>query len=451
MKLATHEVIAEKVAEGMSDPLPRLMPRDLSLGEASLPARGNVVKLVAGVRRCGKTYRLYQEMQALVSRGVPRSHLLYFNFDDERLLPYETAQLEELLAAYQKARPAAREDGVYLFLDEIQEVPGWGAFLRRVVDSWNATIYVTGSSSRMLSSEMPSEFRGRALTYELFPYSLSEFCRAQGACHSRDEAASSDGKASLRNSLDAYLLRGGFPAADALARSEAFQLLQGYVSQTVSQDIVDRHGIKNHRAARSFVSRCIAFSGRELSISKSQAALRSAGVTVARETLSDLLSYYEESYLVFQNRELSRKLSDNTRSATKVYAVDPGLVAAFSPATARDLGQRLETAVFDALRRRAGFLRAGAISRLLVDEGAKRHEVDFATGDILLDEPLELVQVATDLDDSRTRKRELDALTTAMERFGRSEATLVTLDDREVVTLPQGTIRVVPAWDWLLD
>lgn len=345
----------------------------------------------------------------------------------------------------------ARLEGTYLFLDEIQEVPGWGTFLRRVVDSWNAAIYVTGSSSRMLSSEMPSEFRGRAMTYELFPYSFSEFCRNNGRPRVHSGTKSSDVKASLRSSLDSYLLRGGFPASQHLTRPEAYQLLQGYVSQTISQDIVERHGIQNYRAAKAFVSRCLAFSGRELSVSKAQSAIRSAGIAVARETLSDLLGYYEESYLVFKLRKLSRKLSVNTRSASKIYAVDPGLMAAFSPATTKDLGQRLEASVYNALRRRIGFHRSGAISRLFVDEGSRRHEVDFVIGDTLLDEPVELVQVTVDLVDLNTRKREIKALMIAMNAFERCKATIVTLDERETIEVPAGHIDVIPAWEWLLD
>ena len=451
MSTHAYNAIAEKVSEGISDPIAPLMPRDLALGFPLAPAKGNTVKLIAGVRRCGKTYRLYQEMTDLLNNGVPRSRMLYFNFDDERLRPYVTDELDEVLVAYLRLCPEARTEGCYLFFDEIQEVPEWGAFLRRVVDSWNATIYVTGSSSRMLSSEMPSEFRGRALTYELFPMSFSEYCRYHGVSVPADSAmVTADGRATLRNALDAYLLRGGFIATQGLQRQEAFQLLQGYVAQTVSQDVCERHGIQNARAARAFISRCLALSGRELSINKAAAALRTQGSSVARETLSDLLGYYEESYLLFQVRELSRRLADNTRSVSKIYAVDPGLAVAYSPASSSDKGQRLETAVFDALRRTCGFMRKDTISRVLIDEESKRHEIDFAVGDVLLDEPLELVQVCLSLGDDITQKRELAALSAAMRKFGRDDATLVTLDERDDVTLPEGTVHVVPAWEWLL-
>lgn len=95
--------------------------------------------------------------------------MLYFNFEDERLRPYEPSLLADVLDTFYALYPAARTEGAYIFFDEIQEIPEWGAFLRRVVDTEKATVYVTGSSSKMLSSELKSEFRGRSLIRELFP------------------------------------------------------------------------------------------------------------------------------------------------------------------------------------------------------------------------------------------------------------------------------------------
>lgn len=448
-----HATVLEKVAEGMTGPVPELFPRWLSLGSVPTPATGNLVNLVAGVRRCGKTYRLFQQMGELLRAGVDRRLMLYFNFDDERLLPFSSDLLDDVITTYEALNPQA-VDGCYLFFDEIQEVPNWGVFLRRMVDTRKAVIYVTGSSSRMLSSEMPSEFRGRSITRELFPLSFGEYCAVRGASFVRvgNEAGpfSSEEKAVLRNLLDEYLARGGFPATLGLARSEAFQVLQGYAGQTVARDIVEREGLANVRVAQAFARQCIASSSREVSLNKTAQRFKALGLRVARESLSDLLSYYEESYLVFRLRELSRSLSPNARSADKVYAVDPGLEAAFSPASATDGGQRLETAVFDALRRRCGYFRRGSLTRALVEDGSKKREIDFVEGDALLSEPLRLVQVCVSLRDDVTRKRELRALKAAIRLLGCSEAWIVTMDESGEFETGPGIVHVVPAWEWLL-
>lgn len=453
MPTTNHETVLEKVSEGMSEPLPGLFPRHLSLGEPQKPARGNLVNLVAGVRRCGKTYRLYQEMKRLLSSGVDRSSMLYFNFDDERILPAPDGLLDDVITTYERLSPRTL-DGCYLFFDEIQEVPEWGTFLRRLVDTRTATIYVTGSSSRMLSSEMPSEFRGRSITRELFPLSFSEYCELKGAPFGGgtgpDQAFTSAEKAVLHNLLDEYLVRGGFPATIGLSRPDAFQVLQGYAGQTVARDIIEREGLANARVAQGFARRCIASSARELSMNKEANRFKSLGLGVARETLASLLDYYEESYLVFRLGEHSRSLARNPRSADKVYAVDPGLEAAFSPATSSDLGQRLETAVFDALRRRCGFLRKDALTRAKVQDGSKSREVDFVLGDVLVGEPVELYQVCVSLQEDGTARRELAALSAAMKAFGREESWIITMDEKRDILVDDGTVHVVPAWRWLL-
>lgn len=312
---------------------------------------------------------------------------------------------------------------------------------------------MTGSSSRMLSSEMPSEFRGRSLTRELFPLSFSEYCRVQGKCSPTELAPpfSSATKARLQNALDEYLLCGGFPATLDLAREDACQVLQGYATQTVARDIVERENLANARAAQAFARRCIASSARELSINKVAHQFKSLGLNVARTTLARLAAYYEESYLVFRLREFSQSLAENSRSVDKVYAVDPGLEAAFSPATTLDIGQRLETAAFVALRRRCGHVRSGSLARLMIGENSKRYELDFVVGDVVFDEALGLYQVCANLEDETTRAREMRALELAMNRFNQDEAYLITLGASRDIEIESGVVHVIPAWEWLLD
>ena len=162
------------------------------------------------------------------------------------------------------------------------------------------------------------------------------------------------------------------------------------------------------------------------------------------------MSYYEESYLLFSVGELSRSLSENPRAVSKVYDVDPGMLVAFSPAGVVDEGQRLETAVFNQLRRERGGLRQGAIARLLVREGGKQNEVDFARGDPLMGDAYELVQVSVSLEEAKTRKRELGGLQAAMRQKGLPEGWVVTTGESEELDVPEGRIHVVPAWRWLL-
>ena len=482
-----HRVIEEKLSEFYEQGIPSLFRRDLSLGTVPEPQRHNLVQVIVGVRRCGKTYRLYQEMQQLLEKGVELRDILYFNFDDERLKPYETSLLNDVLESFYARNPQVRTRGAYLFFDEIQEVPEWGAFMRRVVDDEKVCLYVTGSSSKMLSSHLASEFRGRALSRELFPLSFAEYVRfhtefqegLQTELHAeatevqrdlnngglnkgginRDFTDSSSTSMSsfssaqqslLKHSLQRYLYQGGFIAAQNLDSSDAVQLLQEYANRAINYDIIERYNISNPRAAMVFLARCLASSGRELSVNKVFNEFKSRQISVSRELLAHLLSYYEESYLLFTVKNYSVALSDNARSAAKVYAVDPAIFGAFSSAGSKEYGQRLETAVFNKLRRTTTSVRPGAISRVLAREASQRYVIDFVVGDALALEEQTIVQVCVSLSDSKTREREVRACNKAMGQFGVKQSVIVTEEEEETIEVSNGVIQAVPAWKWLL-
>ncbi len=446
-----NALVQEKILDFEQQGIPEVFARDLRLSPIQKPGRGNLAQVVVGTRRCGKTYRLYQEMRDIVAAGYDASSILYFNFEDERLKPYTAGLLADVVDTFFAMRPQAKRDGCFLFFDEIQEVPDWGLFLRRLIDSTDATIYVTGSSSKMLSHELKSEFRGRSLPRELFPMGLSEYVRYTTGAAVRPEAGfSSSDQAVLRNALQSYLLRGGFIAPLALPAQDAMLLLQEYAYRTVALDIIERYNLRNPQVAVRFLARALASSGRELSVNKVANEFKSAGVSTSRETLGNLLDYYEQSYLVFSLQDLSRSLSDNARSSSKVYAADPGMFAAFMRASAQDSGQRLETAVFDKLRRTTVSAREGSLARLTFEHEGRSHEVDFVCGDALVGDVYRLVQVSVSLDDPKTRARELAALEAGMEKYGIAESTVVTMDAEETVEVPSGVINVVPAWKWLL-
>lgn len=455
MPSSHHKVVVEKIADFHEMGVPEVFPRDLSLGEIVEPKAGNIVQVVVGMRRCGKTYRLYQEIQRILDLGYPLDSILYFNFDDERLKPYESNLLDDVVESFFALNPRAKKKGAFFFFDEIQEIPDWGVFMRRMVDTQKATIYATGSSSKMLSTHLATEFRGRSLSRELFPMSFSEFLRFHGndvsAMNSLPGAAmSATTRAHLRNACSQYLRQGGFIATQQLEPSDASQLLQEYANRTVSFDIIERYGVKNPRAVSLFLTRCLASSGRELSINKIHNDFKSRGISIGRDTLASLLAYYEEAYMLFSIRNYSTALASNPRSVSKVYAADPALFSAFSPAASTDAGQRLETAVFNKIRRQVPSWRVGAISRGAVSIGGKQCEIDFVIDQGVSSECAQLIQVSLSMDEDETREREFRALRAGMQRFGVDESTIVTMDEEGEEATPSGTIHIIPAWKWLV-
>lgn len=428
-----------------------IKPRTLDLGKPLVPKAGNLVKVVTGMRRSGKSYRLFQEMDALIASGISPDHICYFNFEDDRLAPVTSSVGDEVLEIFQTLHPDAFTEGAYLFFDELQEMEGWGPWLRRVVDTRKVTIYATGSSSKMLSSEIATEFRGRAIDYELLPLSFGEYLvfNDDGDFAGRPAFSTAE-RLLLQERFARYLKEGGFPAVQGLPFQEAVPILQSYAQRVVARDVIERHNLAKPRVATAFTQRVLGLNGRQISIRKAVNDLKSVGLATSRELLGDILQYLEDAYLVLTVRNFTFSVSESTTATPKLYAVDPGLALANSRAATNDAGQRLEDVVYLELRRRALGMRKEAITSL--NTKGHGYEIDFVLGDALDEVPWELTQVCESMDDERTADRELRALWEAMEECGLTSATLVVGECQEETYRNEGlTVRQVPAWKWLLS
>ncbi len=404
------------------------------------------------MRRSGKSYRLFQEMAALLDQGIPQSRICYFNFEDDRLAPVGPQTGDEVLEAFQMLSPQAFEQGAYLFFDELQEMQDWDAWLRRVVDTRKVTIYATSSSSKLLSTEIATGFRGRAIDLELLPLSFAEYLGFSGLAHLAEShvAYSAADRVRLQTAFRAYLREGGFPAVQGLPAQEAVPILQSYVQRVVARDIVERHDIAKPRVVAMFAQRVMGLNGRQLSLRKVANDLRSIGLPTSRALLGDVLSYLQGSYLVFAVRERSYSLAESSNTTPKVYAVDPGLALANGRAHTNDEGQRLEDAVYLELRRRALGLRKDAITSLRTS--GHGYEVDFVLGDAMDDCACELYQVCDQVESDAALQRELRALWEALDEQHLDSGTLIVGEGNEVVHELDGhTVRQVPAWKWLLE
>lgn len=425
-----------------------LIRRDLFLGATPEPKIGNTVKVITGIRRCGKTFRLYQEMLDLMKNGVSPDRICYMNFDDDRLRPYTTGLIGHVLEVFYEMNPDARKVGAYIFFDEIQDIDDWEITMRRIVDTEKVTAYITGSSSQLLSDDIATEFRGRSVSYELAPLSFREYLRFKGIEFPNGEVPNDKESASLlKRELKLYLPQGGFPAAMNMDDIERSQLLQGYAQMTVSRDVVERMGFSNAYYARGLARTAITSSARDVSINRLDHKGRSSGYTPGRERIGALLDAFDSAHLVYEVYEFSYSIQKIRKGGVKLYAVDPGLYWAMSPATDDGLTFAFETAVYLDLRRRRQTARLGEVSMLKLKSG---REVDFISGDATCDRASMLLQACFDMSDQSTFERESRALIEAMDLFGLEESYIVTMDQEEDISVSSGVIHVVPMWKWLL-
>lgn len=438
------------VREYCEAPIPDFIRRDEIIRDLPKPARFNLVEIIVGMRRSGKTFYIFQLIDRLVQSGVSREHILYFNFSDDRLEPLESDVMDQVLDSFWRQHPSAREEGVYLFLDEVQEVDNWQGFCQRVAETENVTLVITGSSSKLSSDEIASKFRGRSHEHEMLPLSFREFCRFRGLDDEllNQDALSSRERVSLESLFDAYLLEGGFPGVQGRSPEDRIELLQSYVRDVVARDVAERFGREDIRLANQFALFGLRNTACELSINNLVDDLREQGFKIYWERANALVTLIEQAFLFFEVQEYSTSLRAKSTSVPKVYAIDPGIVYAVSRANQQDVGKRLETVVYVELRRRMAGKRMESITSYVVPKKSS-HKVDFLLGDAMDDAPYELIQVCADMSGEKTRKRELGSIEEAMRATGLERGTIVTLAESEVIGSAYGEISVVPAWEWM--
>lgn len=431
------ETIRQKLGDALRVGFPPMIRRDARV--STLKGKANAV---IGMRRAGKTCFLFQNLAALLHQGIERERLVYFNFEDERLADWRAEELGWLIEEYYREFPQFRHRAeVTWCLDEIQVIPGWERFVRRMLDEEKVGIFLSGSSARMLSREVATSMRGRAMETVITPFSFREFLRSrQWPDGSPGGLPSSSERSELRKHFDAYLAIGGFPEATACEDDrQRVNLLQGYVDTVLFRDVAERHQVANLPALRAFVRQLLRNPATLFSVSKIHADFTSRGIPVSKESLLGYLAHLEDAFLVFTVPLSDRSERRRQVNPRKLYLADHGLAPAFSPAAGMDRGRLIENLVACELSRHSrdmGYVKTS--------EG---HEVDFlVTG---LDGSRQLIQVAADLTSSKTYEREIRALVEASKQFKNATTLLLCENPPPSGTTVPKSITILPVWQWL--
>lgn len=439
------------LAEYLDFKLPHFIPRTSCKLALHKPAQNNLISVLVGVRRSGKTFYLYQLVAELLKKGIARETILHLSLDDDRFRPYKEHMLSTLLDEYFAMVPKAKE-GCYLFLDEIQEVPNWESFIRRIQEHYPITIVLTGSSSKLLSKEISTLLRGRALAYEMWPLSFKEFLQFHAIEEPASHLMTKANELKLKKAFNNYLTIGGFPAIQFLDPLSRIKMLQTYAEQIVTKDIVERFNTSSIWLAERFSLNALRSTGLVFSVNNEVKTLRGLGMPGNAAKLYELLDDFEDANLIFHIANYHLSIKENPKAAYKVYSVDSGLSLAVAPASHLDIGQRLETVIFVELKRRLQGMRDRVIARYVTSTCP---EVDFIVGDVHLVQDYALIQVAAiDSIDSlseKKRKAELGNLETAMKETGLSQSWLITFGQDQDIQVSSGLIHVISAWRFLCD
>lgn len=438
---AIRDVIRTKLADTLAAKLPTVTTRDVRL--STIPRRAHAV---IGMRRAGKTSFLHQCLRERMAAGAPREALVYFSFEDERLAGMAATDLAWILEEYFARFPEYRDHRqVTFFFDEIQVVPGWETFVRRILDSESVEVFVSGSSAKMLSREVATSLRGRATETIIFPFGFREFLRHRGVSAPADPAFVPKAERSRLDQLfRVYLHEGGFPEAQGLPEQDRLMLLQSYVDAVIFRDIVERHGIANVAALRRLTRQLLASPAGLFSAHRFVNDLRSQGVLVGKDTVHALLAHLEDAFLMRFTPLATASERQRQSNPRKAYPVDSGLIAAFDRTSRPNLGHALETAVRIELERRGceiGYVRT-----------AERFEVDFLANP-RVGRPV-LIQVSAGFDSPETVSREVKALESARAEHKNVPALLLTASSADAAEwaargLKGVTVKV--GWQWLLE
>lgn len=389
----------------------------------------NVNYCFVGIRRTGKSYLMYQQIKQLESKGVPLSQIVYVNFEDERLLETKVTDLNTILEIGIEMSGSTNKP--YLFLDEIQNISGWEKFVRRIADM-KYRINITGSNSKMLSSEIASTLGGRFIIMNVYPYSFAEYLTANHREKNYLDVIGTQDRADVLSLYNEYVTFGAFPELVDIKNKRAF--LSSIYQTIYLGNIITRNKISNDFAIKLILKKIAESVTKPLSFSRLTNILKSTGMAIGKQTVINYVGYMTDSYLLFTLQNYAAKLVDKETSP-KYYFMDTGLLGLM---LLDSKSAQLENLVAIELIRRYG------VENVFFFE--KNVEIDF----YIPSENLAIQVSLQVLDDIDTKERETRAFAKLNNFIPGSKCILITNSEETDLEYDGINIEVIPIWKWLL-
>lgn len=419
-------IFKQIISDFHTNPVKKGKPRDIKI-----PLDTWKIISIIGPRRAGKSYLLFNIIDSLIKDGTQKTHIVYINFEDERLQIHSN-DLQSILDAYIELYSDIQLDEVYFFFDEIQNVDGWEKFVRRVYDTYSQHIYITGSNAKLLSREIATSLRWRSLSYEVLPLSFKEFLDFKWESLNYHSTL---WKAKILNLQREYIIWGWFPEILPFEDTLKIKTLQEYFDVMLYNDIIQRYKVKDVSLLKSFVKLLIQSVTKEYSINKLWNNLKATGIKFDKNSLYDFVEYLDTIYFWKSVSKFDYALSKQTLK--KIYLFDNWFLSALSFRFSDNYGKLLENTVFIALYRKYGneifFLK-------------DRSETDF----IMHGPKQRIYQVCYDLRDDNY-DREIAGCIDAMHKFEQDSSYLITFEQEREIEIEWKTIYVIPFYKWVLE
>ena len=367
------------------------------------------------------------------SLEAAKSNKVFINCEDIDFVGITVNDLTPLEEAIYRIYKPDKTKDIYIFIDEVQTFPEWSRWLRTLFDERRYKIFITGSTSDLSLDKLPSELRGRAVNTLVLPFSFREYLRAKRI--TPEEYMKTDLTSKVVGALSDFLDFGGYPE---IAKSEdpalKHTLLSELYATVIQRDLIEKYSIRKTAVFKAFVNSLFGSACRNISIPSIISWFEMQGTKISSVTALNYLNNAQSAFLFFLIYPYSRKIKErNTKP--KLYVSDSGILGLFDAGK----GKKLENTVLIELVRRQENIHYYK---------SKSADVDF----VLTKEnkPCELIQVSYSINDPETYARETNSLLEASEQLNCNSLAIVTFNEERNIERNGKTIRVLPAWKWLL-
>ena len=388
--------------------------------------------VLVGIRRAGKSYTLYQDIQSKMASGKAiADDFLYVNFEDERIAPIQADELGLLLEAYWEMHDMKRP---FIYLDEIQNVAGWEKFARRLAEE-KYRIMITGSNAKMLSKEIASSLGGSYIQRNIYPFSFKEYFNFRGFTLEHNWEFNPENRLTVIRHFEEYFRYGGF--AESFDKADKREWLTSLYQKILIGDIVERNNIRNPRVFRLLARKLAESVMQPTTLKRLEHIIKATGDSISMPVLKDYLDYMEDAYLTFSVPNLVSPLTDQ-QTTVKRYFADNGILGLFYTDGETKL---LENIVAVHLNKQ--YRNTPDESRLFYY--SKGVEVDFC-----IPETNTAIQVSYSIGDDSTYEREVGGLMKFLKAFKQYHGLVITWDTERQIMENDISIEVLPIWKWLL-
>lgn len=411
------QLLENMIKEWWARPSVKIFPRELNLSTyLNLPVK-KIISLI-GFRRSGKTFHLLT-----LGQKIGKEKTIYLNFEDERI-PKKVEVLTNLIDVSSELKG---NQPLVLLMDEIQNIPNWESWARRVVETTNHQLFITGSSSKLSSAELPTQLRGRSLSIEIKPLNFKEFMIFKKANLKLLP------KSQLLHFLREYLTYGGFPEIALVDEGKKPLILDEYHQTFLTRDIIERHKLRNRELLNTIIN--LLLNSSYYTISKLTNSLKSLDHNVSKATVSRYLSFLQESFF-FKDLQLhTPSIKNRLKAERKPYFIDNFFLSRYSTAFSQNLGRLMENLV------------ASNLKNAYYWKDYQNHEVDFV---IRKEEKVtKLIQVSFINNQTDVSKRETQNLVKAGKQLYCQQLTLITWDLEKEIEINGSKVKLTPLHKWL--